>query len=87
MRVASVRRVPKTLSLEEAASAGVDCIAASRRIEAAALECGETVFLTPHPRICGEDYRAAPIEVPYGHSSRRKAVVGAAGSLVLRPHN
>jgi NADPH2:quinone reductase len=40
--VASLRRKPKTLSFEEAASVGVNCLAAWCGIEAASLKPGET---------------------------------------------
>src|SRR5580704_15458683 len=43
--VASLRRKPKTLSFEEAASVGVNYMAAWCGIEAAGLESGETVLL------------------------------------------
>jgi NADPH:quinone reductase len=44
--VASLRRKPKTLSFEEAASVGVNCLAAWCGIEAASLKPGETVLLS-----------------------------------------
>jgi NADPH:quinone reductase len=43
--VASLRRKPKTLSFEEAASVGVNYLAAWCGIEAAGLKSGETVLL------------------------------------------
>jgi NADPH:quinone reductase len=43
--VASLRRKPKTLSFEEAASVGVNYMAAWCGVEAAALKSGETVLL------------------------------------------
>ena len=44
--VASLRRKPKTLSFDEAASVGVNYMAAWLGVEAAALKAEETVLLT-----------------------------------------
>ena len=90
--VASLRRKPETLSFEEAASVGVNYIAAWCGIEAAGLKPGETVLLIGAgggvgsaaaqiarrvgARVIGADRRAPRPDAPI-HAIAEKLIVGA----------
>jgi len=90
--VASLRRKPKTLSFDEAASVGVNYLAAWCGIEAASLKPGETVLLIGAgggvgsaaaqiarrlgARVIGADRRAPAPSAPI-HAIAEKLIVGA----------
>ena len=90
--VASLRRKPKTLSFDEAASVGVNYMAAWCGIEAAGLKPGETVLLIGAgggvgsaaaqiarrvgARVIGADRRAPRPDAPI-HAIAEKLIVGA----------
>ncbi|HZZ22147.1 MAG TPA: zinc-binding alcohol dehydrogenase family protein [Roseiarcus sp.] len=90
--VASLRRKPKTLSFDEAASVGVNYMAAWCGIEAASLKPGETVLLIGAgggigsaaaqiarrlgARVIGADRRAPAPSAPI-HAIAEKLIVGA----------
>ena len=90
--VASLRRKPKTLSFDEAASVGVNYMAAWCGIEAASLKPGETVLLIGAgggvgsaaaqiarrlgARVIGADTRAPAPNAPI-HAIAEKLIVGA----------
>jgi NADPH:quinone reductase len=90
--VASLRRKPKTLSFDEAASVGVSYMAAWCGIEAASLKPGETVLLIGAgggvgsaaaqiarrlgARVIGADRRAPPPDAPI-NGIAEKLIIGA----------
>ena len=90
--VASLRRKPETLSFEQAASVGVNYMAAWCGIEAAGLKAGETVLLIGAgggvggaaaqiarrlgARVIGADRRAPRPDAPI-HAIAEKLIIGA----------